>query len=160
MWIKGLQSAYRPSTTKSFSISVKLLQAGTRGHRSGYQHESRCTLGQCALRCDWPSQVAVWCVVTWRHSGQSHGVRRPCRVGGATYLPWNIKNAHISSYYMVHDNKCYFIICLQSLFYKGKYFWRVPSCFGIKMKGFIYKTSTTKYFNHIDESKIIIAMND
>lgn len=39
----------------SFSIAVKLLQAGTGGHRSGYQHESGRALGQRALRCHWPS---------------------------------------------------------------------------------------------------------
>lgn len=59
MWIKGLQSAYRASATKRFSISVKLLQAGTGGHRGGYQHESWCTFRQRAVRRDWSSKVAV-----------------------------------------------------------------------------------------------------
>lgn len=67
-------------STMSFSIAVKLLQAGTRGHRGGYQHESGRALGQRALRRDRPSQVAVWRVVAWCHAGQSHGVRRPSRV--------------------------------------------------------------------------------
>lgn len=70
----------------TFSIAVELPQAGTGGHRSGYQHESWRALGQRALRCDWPPQMAVWCMVTWCHAGQSYGVRRPSRVSGSIFL--------------------------------------------------------------------------
>lgn len=38
---------------------IKLLQAGTGGHRSRYQHESWRALGECAVWCDRPSQMAI-----------------------------------------------------------------------------------------------------
>lgn len=108
----------------SLSIPVKLLQAGTGGHTSRYQHESGCSLGQRALRCDRTSQMAVWRVVTWRHSSQSYGVRRRSGVRNVSFykhsgfglycfkevyllFPLFLRRVHITEATLKHLNKAY-----------------------------------------------------
>lgn len=83
---------------------MKLLQAGTGGHGSRHQHESWCALGQRAVRCDRPSQMAIWCVVTRCHLGQSHGVWRPSRVSSCSWLS-SSKNENQEAK-KTHKNSC------------------------------------------------------
>lgn len=55
-------------------------QEGSRCHWSGYQHARWCPFRKCSVWCDWPSEVAVWCVVTWRDTSQPYGGRWCARV--------------------------------------------------------------------------------
>lgn len=76
-------------------------QAGARCHQGGHQHESGRALRQRSLRCDWSSQVAVWRMVTWRHAGQSHGVRRPPWVTATRLCHFKIKSRNVKLNYLI-----------------------------------------------------------
>lgn len=49
-------------------------------HRGWHQHARWCAFGKCSVRRDWTPEVAVWCLVTWCHTGQPYGSRRCARV--------------------------------------------------------------------------------
>lgn len=49
-------------------------------HRGWHQHARRCAFWKCSVRRDRTPEMAVWCLVTWCHTGQSYGSRRCARV--------------------------------------------------------------------------------